>query len=269
MTLNSIDTLQEIRFASLHSEWIWHQVLCVQMYLEKWFLYTMRISFFCFYSYISAVYVYPSRIASSGHGAIFTPFRRLLRVVYVNAHHSPCAWAPPKHLVLKSPRGPFYETKPTFSISGEFPDSVNLNGFFLMMEDKGWIFVFKWTVRTIRSWGVIPDKLISSPSSSMTHPLREHIWSDEKQQKSRRRIRKCQSLDVFLLGNLFFPLQMKQDRLVACKRSRVCLKRQQLNSACGVGGIISNVLKKRNGISRSAPRLLCTLEPGHASQPVR
>ncbi|XP_027007725.2 TBC1 domain family member 30 isoform X3 [Tachysurus fulvidraco] len=55
---------------------------------------------------------------------------------------------------------------------------------------------------------------------------------------------------------------MKQDRLVASKRSRVCLKRQQQNSASGVGGIISNVLKKRNGISRSAPRLLCTLEPG-------
>ncbi|TSK13217.1 TBC1 domain family member 30 [Bagarius yarrelli] len=55
---------------------------------------------------------------------------------------------------------------------------------------------------------------------------------------------------------------MKQDRLAASKRSRVCLKRQQQNSASGVGGIISNVLKKRNGISRSAPRLLCTLEPG-------
>ncbi|XP_017350064.1 TBC1 domain family member 30 isoform X3 [Ictalurus punctatus] len=55
---------------------------------------------------------------------------------------------------------------------------------------------------------------------------------------------------------------MKQDRLVASKRSRVCLKRQQQNSASGVGGVISNVLKKRNGISRSAPRLLCTLEPG-------
>ncbi|XP_046730019.1 TBC1 domain family member 30 isoform X4 [Silurus meridionalis] len=54
---------------------------------------------------------------------------------------------------------------------------------------------------------------------------------------------------------------MKQDRLVASKRSRVCLKRQQ-NSVGGVGSIISNVLKKRNGISRSAPRLLCTLEPG-------
>lgn len=76
------------------------------MYLEKWFLYTMGISFF-FHAYISAVYVYPLRIASSVHGAIFTPFRLLLCVVYVNAHHSPCAWAPPKHLVLKSPRGLF------------------------------------------------------------------------------------------------------------------------------------------------------------------
>uniref|UniRef100_H3C984 TBC1 domain family member 30 n=2 Tax=Tetraodon nigroviridis TaxID=99883 RepID=H3C984_TETNG len=30
----------------------------------------------------------------------------------------------------------------------------------------------------------------------------------------------------------------------------------------GVGGVISSVLRKRDGISRSAPRLLCTLEPG-------
>uniref|UniRef100_A0A8C1KPC4 TBC1 domain family member 30 n=1 Tax=Cyprinus carpio TaxID=7962 RepID=A0A8C1KPC4_CYPCA len=53
---------------------------------------------------------------------------------------------------------------------------------------------------------------------------------------------------------------MKQERLVSSKRSRVCLKQQ--NAAGGVGNIISNVLKKRNGISRRAPRLLCTLEPG-------
>ncbi|XP_077565890.1 TBC1 domain family member 30 isoform X2 [Stigmatopora nigra] len=33
-------------------------------------------------------------------------------------------------------------------------------------------------------------------------------------------------------------------------------------SGGGVGNIISSVLRKRNGISRSAPRLLCTLEPG-------
>ncbi|KAL7882748.1 hypothetical protein SRHO_G00004060 [Serrasalmus rhombeus] len=52
---------------------------------------------------------------------------------------------------------------------------------------------------------------------------------------------------------------MKQDRFVASRRSKICLKRQ---SAGGVGNIISSVLKKRNGISRSAPRLLCTLEPG-------
>ncbi|XP_058630095.1 TBC1 domain family member 30 isoform X3 [Onychostoma macrolepis] len=53
---------------------------------------------------------------------------------------------------------------------------------------------------------------------------------------------------------------MKQERFVSSKRSRACVKRQ--NAAGGVGNIISNVLKKRNGISRRAPRLLCTLEPG-------
>ncbi|XP_035384515.1 TBC1 domain family member 30 isoform X3 [Electrophorus electricus] len=52
---------------------------------------------------------------------------------------------------------------------------------------------------------------------------------------------------------------MKKDKLGSSKRSKICLKRQ---SAGGVGNIISNVLKKRNGISRRAPRLLCTLEPG-------
>ncbi|XP_058882841.1 TBC1 domain family member 30 isoform X3 [Acipenser ruthenus] len=52
---------------------------------------------------------------------------------------------------------------------------------------------------------------------------------------------------------------MKQGRLPSCKRSRSCLKRQ---NAGGVSSIISNVLKKRSCISRSAPRLLCTLEPG-------
>lgn len=41
------------------------------------------------------------------------------------------------------------------------------------------------------------------------------------------------------------------------------MKRQ--NAGGGVGNIISNVLKKRNGISRRAPRLLCTLEPGEAT----
>lgn len=58
-------------------------------------------------------------------------------------------------------------------------------------------------------------------------------------------------------------LQMKQERFVSSKRSRVCVKRQ--NAAGGVGNVISNVLKKRNGISRRAPRLLCTLEPGDYS----
>ncbi|XDV24599.1 hypothetical protein PO909_028725 [Leuciscus waleckii] len=53
---------------------------------------------------------------------------------------------------------------------------------------------------------------------------------------------------------------MKQERFASSKRSRVCMKRQ--NATGGVGNIISNVLKKRNGISRRAPRLLCTLEPG-------
>ncbi|XP_018585602.2 TBC1 domain family member 30-like [Scleropages formosus] len=52
---------------------------------------------------------------------------------------------------------------------------------------------------------------------------------------------------------------MKQERLSACKRSRACARRQ---SSGGVGSIISNVLRKRSCISRSAPRLLCTLEPG-------
>ncbi|KAL7827942.1 hypothetical protein AOLI_G00310940 [Acnodon oligacanthus] len=59
--------------------------------------------------------------------------------------------------------------------------------------------------------------------------------------------------------SVFAKKNMKQDRFVASRRSKICLKRQ---SAGGVGNIISSVLKKRNGISRSAPRLLCTLEPG-------
>lgn len=55
---------------------------------------------------------------------------------------------------------------------------------------------------------------------------------------------------------------MRQERLsVAGRRPRVG-SRQRQHSSGGVGNIISNVLKKRNGISRSAPRLLCTLEPG-------
>ncbi|KAK1790505.1 hypothetical protein P4O66_014390, partial [Electrophorus voltai] len=66
--------------------------------------------------------------------------------------------------------------------------------------------------------------------------------------------------------------QKKCDIVTAClqavsqKRSKLCIVRIlqlcYLESAGGVGNIISNVLKKRNGISRRAPRLLCTLEPG-------
>ncbi|XP_068442255.1 TBC1 domain family member 30 isoform X2 [Clinocottus analis] len=58
---------------------------------------------------------------------------------------------------------------------------------------------------------------------------------------------------------------MRQERLCgAGRRPRAAARqrqRQQQGSG-GVGNIISNVLRKRNGISRSAPRLLCTLEPG-------
>ncbi|CAJ1054565.1 TBC1 domain family member 30 isoform X5 [Xyrichtys novacula] len=55
---------------------------------------------------------------------------------------------------------------------------------------------------------------------------------------------------------------MRQERLPSAgRRPRAGLKQRQQNAG-GVGNIISNVLKKRNGISRSAPRLLCTLEPG-------
>ncbi|XP_058479580.1 TBC1 domain family member 30 isoform X6 [Solea solea] len=54
---------------------------------------------------------------------------------------------------------------------------------------------------------------------------------------------------------------MRQERLSAGRRPRSGLRQRQ-QAAGGVGNIISNVLKKRNGISRSAPRLLCTLEPG-------
>ncbi|KAE8615470.1 hypothetical protein XENTR_v10008529 [Xenopus tropicalis] len=53
---------------------------------------------------------------------------------------------------------------------------------------------------------------------------------------------------------------MRQEKLSCTLRSGGrCLKRQ---STGGVGNILSNVLKKRNCISRTAPRLLCTLEPG-------
>ncbi|XP_031445376.1 TBC1 domain family member 30 isoform X3 [Phasianus colchicus] len=54
---------------------------------------------------------------------------------------------------------------------------------------------------------------------------------------------------------------MRQERLTgSLRRGGRCLKRQ--SSGGGVGTILSNVLKKRSCISRTAPRLLCTLEPG-------
>ncbi|KAK0138471.1 TBC1 domain family member 30 [Merluccius polli] len=75
---------------------------------------------------------------------------------------------------------------------------------------------------------------------------------------------------------LHHKLQKNSDIITAClqaerfitagRRSRAYVRsRQQQGSgsgSAGVGTLISNVLKKRNGISRSAPRLLCTLEPG-------
>uniref|UniRef100_A0A8C8S591 TBC1 domain family member 30 n=1 Tax=Pelusios castaneus TaxID=367368 RepID=A0A8C8S591_9SAUR len=54
---------------------------------------------------------------------------------------------------------------------------------------------------------------------------------------------------------------MRQDKLTgSLRRGGRCLKRQSTGG--GVGTILSNVLKKRSCISRTAPRLLCTLEPG-------
>ncbi|XP_062990001.1 TBC1 domain family member 30 isoform X1 [Elgaria multicarinata webbii] len=58
---------------------------------------------------------------------------------------------------------------------------------------------------------------------------------------------------------------MRQDRLTSSlRRGGRCLKRQSTGGGGGggVGTILSNVLKKRSCISRTAPRLLCTLEPG-------
>ncbi|KAF7246461.1 TBC1 domain family member 30 [Varanus komodoensis] len=58
---------------------------------------------------------------------------------------------------------------------------------------------------------------------------------------------------------------MRQDRLASSlRRGGRCLKRQSTGGGGGggVGTILSNVLKKRSCISRTAPRLLCTLEPG-------
>lgn len=55
---------------------------------------------------------------------------------------------------------------------------------------------------------------------------------------------------------------MRQDKLTgSLRRGGRCLKRQS-GGGGGVGTILSNVLKKRSCISRTAPRLLCTLEPG-------
>ncbi|KAM9311185.1 TBC1 domain family member 30 isoform 2-T2 [Gastrophryne carolinensis] len=55
---------------------------------------------------------------------------------------------------------------------------------------------------------------------------------------------------------------MRQERLSgSLRRGGRCLKRQNAGTP-GVGNILSNVLKKRNCIARTAPRLLCTLEPG-------
>ncbi|XP_074840160.1 TBC1 domain family member 30 isoform X8 [Carettochelys insculpta] len=56
---------------------------------------------------------------------------------------------------------------------------------------------------------------------------------------------------------------MRQDKLTgSLRRGGRCLKRQNTGGGGGVGTILSNVLKKRSCISRTAPRLLCTLEPG-------
>ncbi|XP_006973407.1 TBC1 domain family member 30 isoform X4 [Peromyscus maniculatus bairdii] len=56
---------------------------------------------------------------------------------------------------------------------------------------------------------------------------------------------------------------MRQDKLTgSLRRGGRCLKRQGSGGGGGVGTILSNVLKKRSCISRTAPRLLCTLEPG-------
>nr|XP_045009384.1 TBC1 domain family member 30 [Jaculus jaculus] len=59
---------------------------------------------------------------------------------------------------------------------------------------------------------------------------------------------------------------MRQDKLSgSLRRGGRCPKRQGGGGGGGSGGvgtILSNVLKKRSCISRTAPRLLCTLEPG-------
>ncbi|XP_077121321.1 TBC1 domain family member 30 isoform X4 [Ranitomeya variabilis] len=55
---------------------------------------------------------------------------------------------------------------------------------------------------------------------------------------------------------------MRQEKLSSSlRRGGKGLKRQNAGGG-GVGNILSSVLKKRNCIARTAPRLLCTLEPG-------
>ncbi|KAJ6651381.1 hypothetical protein lerEdw1_020954 [Lerista edwardsae] len=55
---------------------------------------------------------------------------------------------------------------------------------------------------------------------------------------------------------------MRQDRLTSSlRRGGRCLKRPSTGGG-GVGTILSTVLRKRSCIARTAPRLLCTLEPG-------
>ncbi|XP_049616692.1 TBC1 domain family member 30 isoform X2 [Syngnathus scovelli] len=58
-------------------------------------------------------------------------------------------------------------------------------------------------------------------------------------------------------------LASRRPRAAAGRQRQRRQQQQQLQQASGgVASIISSVLRKRNGISRSAPRLLCTLEPG-------
>lgn len=65
------------------------------------------------------------------------------------------------------------------------------------------------------------------------------------------------------------PAPMRQDKVPgSLRRGARGLKRQSTGGG-GVGTILSNVLKKRSCISRTAPRLLCTLEPGKGQRPRR
>ena len=58
------------------------------------------------------------------------------------------------------------------------------------------------------------------------------------------------------------PPAGRRSRAYVRSRQQQQQQQQPGSGTGGVGNVISNVLKKRNGISRSAPRLLCTLEPG-------